>query len=158
MSEQQTVAPLTEGSGGRWQGAVLFLSMVVAFFVAFEQITRPRFEFSDSALRWEVTALIASAIAFALAWRMRRARTPASALLLAAMLPIYFHNFRGRPANSCLYDPDPSESGGGCLQVVLRFPKKPDWVDPTFTYLIVLAGAVVLVSLWRHKHDPNAAF
>ena len=44
------------------------------------------------------------------------------------------------------------------LAVVLPFPPVPGWLGPTFTYSIALAGAAVLVSLWRHKHDPVAAF
>lgn len=121
--------------------------MIVAFIVALTETNNFRFSSSSGAVRWEITAVVATMVAMSLAWRQRRARLPASALFIAALLPAYFHNCCGLYVDS-----------NSPFQTVMRFPPKPVWVDPAHGYLTVLAAAAVLVSLWRHKHDPNAAF
>jgi len=153
MSVQGIVVSPEKSAAEKWQGALLLLSVVVALVVSVGQISvitqtigfAPIIQLRSVGLGPEMVGLAASLVALALAFRQGRLRVAASLLTAAATLPIYFHNLRGTYQHPI-------------LPTVLPFPPVPAWVAPTFASLAALGVLAVLVSLWRHKHDPIAAF
>lgn len=149
MSTQRTVLSSVKNVMQNSEGALLFLSVVAALFFAIQQVDGfgPTLFWNHQPERWETAGFIAAVVALGFAFHQRRLRIPSSFLAIATGLLLYFHNCCGWYVMT-----------RSPIQPVLRFPPKPFWVDPSFTVLVGLAAAALLVSLWRHKHDPNAAF
>ena len=95
-------------------------------------------------LGFDIVGFTVSVVTLALAYAQGRLRIPASFLTAAFTLTLYFNNTRELIPHRIF--------GTSFLSAI------PRWVTPTFTFLVAVAFVEVLVSLWRHKHDPDAAF
>lgn len=152
MSAQRTVRSSVENVFQKSQGALLLIGAMVALLMCVAQISvitettgfLPIVSLRSYGLGFDVVGFTVSAMTVALAYAQGRLRIPASFLTAAFTLTLYFNNTREQIADSILARSFPSPI--------------PRWLTPTVTFLVAVAFAAVLVSLWRHKHDPDAAF
>ena len=127
------------------EGAVLFLTVLFILGVVADEIFYPTPSRERPATLWEFTEFSASLFSWGLATRQQRLRISTLSLSTATGLIFFCHNL-----TEGFVDSTPIQA--------IHFFQPKGLIGPTIALLFALAGVSLLVSLWRHKHDPDYAF
>lgn len=145
MSSAETVLTTARKFAVGTEGAVLFLTVLFILGVVADEIFYPTPSRERPATLWEFTEFSASLFSWGLATRQHRLRIPTLSLSAATGLIFFCHNL-----TEGFVDQSPIQT--------IHFFQPKGFIGPTITLLFALAGLSLLVSLWRHKHDPDYAF
>ena len=145
MSSAETMLRTARRFAVRTEGAVLFLAVLFILGVVADEIFYPTPSLERPATLREFTEFSASMFSWGLATRQQRLRIPTMSLSAATGLIFFCHNL-----TEGFVGPSPIQT--------IHFFQPKGFIGPTITLLFALAGLSLLVSLWRHKHDPDYAF